>query len=76
MTTTTQHHIDLTPSRADNPGERSIMKYRITKTGVKDYVEQYRVTENGKEVYGGCLIACCKWTSDHGDNGRTKKSES
>ena len=75
MKTTAQHRINLTPSRAGNPGERPIMKYRIIKAGVKGYVEQYRVTENGKEVYSGCLIACCKWTSDHGDRS-TKKSES
>ena len=76
MTTTTQPHINLIPSRAGNPGERSIMKYRIIKAGVKDYVEQYQVTENGREVYSGCLIACCKWTNEHGDNRSTEKSES
>ena len=52
------------------------MKYRIIKDGVKDYVDQYMVTENGKEVYSGCLIACCKWTNDHGDNRSTEKGKS
>lgn len=52
------------------------MKYRIIKTGVKDYVDQYSVIENGKEVYSGCLIACCKWTINHGDNGSAEKGES